>query len=299
MIEASNITNFFTVYFAWYLTLIGILGLCIGSFLNVVIYRIPLMLKQSWRSQCLEYLEMHTEPKPEIFNLLRPRSICPHCKLPISAWQNIPLISFLILRARCANCGKRISWRYPLVEFLTAVISIVVANHFGVSVETLAGLIFTWTLIALVFIDFDHQLLPDDVTLSLLWLGLLFSLTGIFTDPQSAIIGCIAGYVSLWVIAKLFKLVRGIEGMGYGDFKLFACLGAWLGWQMLPFILLVSTLLGAAMGIYLILFKQKSRTSAIPFGPYLAIAGWIALLYGNVIIQLYLALLSSNSHYLY
>jgi leader peptidase (prepilin peptidase)/N-methyltransferase len=273
-----------------FLVLIGILGLIVGSFLNVVIFRLPVMLERQWRAQCAQLLGTREPMVPgERFDLVRPRSRCPHCSHPISAWENIPVLSYLALRGKCSACGARISVRYPLVELLTALLSIAVAWHFGLSWPTVFGWLLTWTLICLTFIDLDHQLLPDTLTLPVLWLGLLLSLFGIFADTQASLIGAVIGYFSLWSVYHLFKWVTGKEGMGYGDFKLFAMLGAWLGWQSLPLVILMSSLVGAIVGITLILVQGRDRNIPIPFGPYLASAGWIALLWGPQILNWYTA----------
>ncbi len=273
-----------------FLAAIGILGLLVGSFLNVVIYRLPVMLERGWRQECLEFLGQPKEEAPERFDLIQPASTCPHCGHQIRPWENIPVISYLLQKGRCTQCRASISFRYPLIELLTAVLSLVVAWHFGVSVQTLWALVLTWTLIALSIIDIDHQLLPDAITLPVLWLGLFLSLFHLFTDPRSAIIGAIAGYLVLWTVYQLFKLLTGKEGMGFGDFKLLALFGAWLGWQKLPMIILLSSLVGAILGIAMILIQGRDRQTPIPFGPYLAIAGWIALLWGDTLNQLYLNL---------
>jgi len=269
---------------------IGLLGLLIGSFLNVVIHRLPLMMEQEWRVQCLEFLEQQEEPINEIppLTLSNPRSRCPHCGHQIKAIENIPIISYLFLRGRCSGCDASISIRYPLIELITCLLSLAVAWRFGISSQTVAALLLTWTLITLSMIDFDHKLLPDSITLPLLWLGLLLSLWGIFTTPESAIIGAAAGYLSLWSVFQLFRLITGKEGMGFGDFKLLALFGAWLGWQYLPQIIMLSSLVGAVIGITLVLLRGRDRNIPIPFGPYLAIAGWISLLWGDHINQAYL-----------
>ena len=270
-------------------TIVGIIGLMIGSFLNVVIYRLPIMLQRGWQQECQEFLELPiTEPSGETFNLALPGSHCPACNAKITAVQNIPVLSYLWLKGKCANCQTSISIRYPFVEALTGILSIVVAYLLGGQIETLYALLLTWTLIALSAIDFDHQLLPDNIVLPMLWLGLFLSLFNIFTDPVSSIIGAIAGYLFLWTIYQLFKLLTGKEGMGYGDFKLLALFGAWLGWQYLPLIILLSSLVGAIIGTAMVIFVQRDKNIPIPFGPYLAIAGWIALLWGDEINMLYL-----------
>ncbi|MBS1190706.1 MAG: type 4 prepilin peptidase 1, Aspartic peptidase family [Rhodocyclaceae bacterium] len=267
----------------------GLLGLCIGSFLNVVIHRLPRMMEREWQMQCAELRDESIEP-PAPFNLATPRSRCPACGHPIGALENIPVISYLVLRGRCAGCRASISPRYPLVEAFTGLLSAYLAWRFGLNWQTAGALCLAWSLIALTFIDFDSQLLPDSITLPLLWLGLLFNVFGAFTDLQSAVIGAMAGYLSLWSVYWLFKLITGKEGMGYGDFKLLAALGAWLGWQMLPAVILLSSLVGAAVGIGLIVLARHGRNVPIPFGPYLAAAGVIALLWGRQLTQAYFGL---------
>ncbi|WP_333878988.1 prepilin peptidase [Methylobacter sp.] len=274
--------------------LAGVIGLLVGSFLNVVIYRLPIMMQRGWRKECLEYLQIDPESTQEAvaeepFNLVLPLSRCPDCNTPIKPYQNIPVISYLFLRGKCAECGCHISIRYPIIEALTALASIIVAWHFGYTPQAIFALFLTWSLIALIFIDIDHQLLPDSITLPLLWLGLCLSLFNIFTDAHASIIGAVAGYIALWAVFHLFKLVTGKEGMGYGDFKLLALFGAWLGWQYLPIIILLSSLVGAVVGVSMIIFVKHDHNIPIPFGPYLAAAGWIALLWGNEFNQLYLA----------
>lgn len=268
----------------------GLLGLLVGSFLNVVIHRLPIIMQRDWQSQCDELNGLSNSQPTEILSLSRPRSHCPHCGHVISALENIPVLSFLMLRGRCKQCKSPISLRYPLIELLTATLSLVVAWYFGFTIACAAALLMTWALIALTFIDVDHQLLPDTITLPLLWLGLLFNLFGTFTSLHSAVIGAIAGYLSLWLVFHGFKLLTGKEGIGYGDFKLLAALGAWLGWQFLPAIVLLSSLVGAVVGISLMLLKKQQQEQAIPFGPYLAAAGWLALLWGDTLNQWYLSL---------
>ena len=275
----------------WFLLWIGLLGLAVGSFLNVVIHRLPQMLERGWKAECREYLGLEEDVSDsEPLSLSKPRSRCPACGHAISALRNIPVISYLLLHGRCANCDTAIGARYPLVELTTAVLSLAVAWHFGVTWQTLAGLIFTWVLVALAMIDLDTQLLPDQITLPFLWLGLFFNLFGVFTDLQSAVIGAIAGYLVLWVVFQLFRLLTGKEGMGFGDFKLLALFGAWFGWQMLPQIILIASVVGAVSGLGLILLRRHEQGKPIPFGPYLAVAGWIALLWGQQINQAYLRL---------
>ena len=272
-----------------FISLTGILGLMLGSFLNVVIYRLPIMMEKSWRKQCHEFLEMdQPEADQETFNLVLPASRCPHCQTPIRPYQNIPVISYLLLRGKCAHCHAPIAMRYPIIEACTGMASAIVAWRFGFGYETLFALLLTWSLIALSAIDIDHHLLPDDITLPMLWLGLLLSLFSLYTTPEASIIGAIAGYMSLWTIYQAFKLLTGKEGMGYGDFKLLALFGAWLGWQLLPVIILLSSLVGAVVGITMIVFMQHDHSKPIPFGPYLAAAGWLAMLWGDRINQLYL-----------
>jgi leader peptidase (prepilin peptidase)/N-methyltransferase len=272
----------------------AILGLLVGSFLNVVIYRLPLMMEREWRTQCKSlfgYPEELNKCSEEHFNLITPRSRCPHCHSLIRAINNIPVISYLLLKGKCKNCSNRISLRYPLIELLTGILTGFIAWHFGYNLQTLFAIILTWSLICVSIIDFDYQLLPDDITLPLLWLGLACNIFNLFTDIYSSLIGAMLGYGILWIIFISFKLVTGKEGMGYGDFKLLAMLGAWLGWEMLPFIVLLSSLLGSIMGVSLILTGKHSRSKPIPFGPYLAVAGWVALIWGEEITDIYLKLL--------
>lgn len=271
-----------------FLSLIVFVGLSVGSFLNVVIFRLPKMLERQWHQDCLELRGESVEADDITFNLNHPPSHCPECGYRIKPWENIPLLSWLILRGRCSHCGNSISLRYPIIEALTAILSVVVALQFGVSLQTLAALLLTWSLIALSMIDFDVQLLPDSITLPFLWLGLLLSLFGLFTDAHSSIIGATLGYLALWSVYQLFKYITGKEGMGYGDFKLLAMLGAWLGWQYLPQIIMLSALVGAVVGLSLILLRGHDKNIPIPFGPYLAAAGWISLLWGDSINQAYL-----------
>jgi len=272
----------------FFIVLAGIIGLLVGSFLNVVIYRLPVMLQRSWRKECIEYLQMEAENEGEPFNLSLPLSRCPKCQSPIKPYQNIPVISYVFLKGQCAHCKNPISIRYPLIEAFTATLSVLVAWHFGYTVQAGFALLLTWCLIALSFIDIDHQLLPDNITLPMLWLGLLLSLFGLYTDVNASVIGAIAGYMVLWLVYQAFKLATGKEGMGYGDFKLLALFGAWLGWQTLPMIILLSSLVGAVIGIAMIMFAKHDQNKPIPFGPYLAAAGWIALLWGNDLNRLYL-----------
>jgi leader peptidase (prepilin peptidase) / N-methyltransferase len=284
-----------------------LLGLMVGSFLNVVVHRLPVMLRRDWRAQTVEILAEWAqeqdapaavkqagsgvkalEPPAARYNLVVPRSACPACGRSIRAWENIPLLSYAALRGRCAGCRKRISPRYPLVEAFTGLISAYIGWRFGFTPATLGALIFAWALIAASCIDLDTQLLPDDITLPLIWVGLLFNLWGTFTTLESAVIGAIAGYLSLWSVYWGFKLATGKEGMGYGDFKLLAAIGAFLGWKMLPAVILLSSLVGAVVGIALIVLARHGRHVPIPFGPYLAAAGLIALFFGEAINRAYL-----------
>jgi len=264
------------------LCLAGLLGLFIGSFLNVVIHRLPKMMEADWQAQAAE---LRGEPAPvrEPFNLMRPRSRCPHCGTPIQAWHNIPVISWLLLRGRCSHCAAPISARYPLVELITGLLALAAIARFGATAAGLGALIVTFTLIALTCIDLDTMLLPDDLTLPLLWLGLLFNLWGVFVPIDQAVIGAMLGYGCLWSIYWLFKLVTGKEGMGYGDFKLLAALGAWFGWQALPSIILLAAGVGAVVGIGLMVFRRHRSDVPIPFGPYLAGAGLLALYFAEPI----------------
>jgi leader peptidase (prepilin peptidase) / N-methyltransferase len=265
----------------------AVLGLMIGSFLNVVIHRMPKMMQRE-SDNYVAHESGKPLPHTDRYNLMVPRSACPHCGHQIRAIENIPVISYLVLRGKCIQCKAPISVRYPIVELLTGVLSAALVWQFGSGMAGLATLLFAWLLIAMTFIDADTQLLPDDLTLPLLWLGLLFNLNGAFVPLSDAVIGAAAGYLSLWSIYWIFKLATGKEGMGYGDFKLLAALGAWLGWKMLPVIILLSSVVGAAVGVSLILFAKHGRNNPIPFGPYLAAAGMIALLYGKPLAQAYL-----------
>jgi leader peptidase (prepilin peptidase) / N-methyltransferase len=281
-------------------------GLAVGSFLNVVIYRLPIMLDRQWRAQCADVLgeaavETFVAGVPEKFNLIVPRSACPACKAPIAALQNIPLLSWLILRGRCAHCAAPISVRYPLVEALTGVLSALVAWKFGCDWPALGALVLTWFLIALTCIDLDTQLLPDSLTLPLLWIGLAYSLWApraagapLPVDLRSSLVGAIAGYVSLWSVYHLFRLLTGKEGMGYGDFKLFAALGAWLGWQMLLPVMLIAAASGAVVGIAVLSIRGQHRSTPIAFGPFLAAAGWLVLMVGHPLVARYLGLFSPH-----
>lgn len=274
-----------------------VFSLMIGSFLNVVIFRLPKMLEQGWKRECREFLadEVTTPTNTgdeEIITLSTPSSTCPSCQHKIRFYENIPLISWLFLRGKCSQCQSKISLRYPLVELTTAILSVVIAANFGVTFTTLMLLVLTWGLICLTLIDYDHMLLPDQITLPLLWLGLLVNINGAIVPLSDAVIGAVAGYMSLFSVFWLFKLVTGKDGMGHGDFKLVAVFGAWIGWQLLPLLILMASAVGAIIGISLMVFKNHQREQAIPFGPYLAIAGWITLIWGNGIWSWYLGYLA-------
>lgn len=268
----------------------GLFGLIVGSFLNVVIHRLPRMLEAEWRTQCAELAGTPAGDGDERFNLLFPPSHCPSCKKPIKPWQNIPLLSFALLRGRCRHCDKPISWRYPLVEAAAGLLAALVIWRFGPTLAGLGALVFAWTLLALSVIDLDTQLLPDALTLPLLWLGLLVNLGNTLTPLPSAVLGASIGYLVLWSVYWAFRLLTGKEGMGYGDFKLLAAIGAWLGWSMLPLVILASSFVGAVVGIAMMLMQRQGRGTPMPFGPYLAAAGLIALIWGSELTGHYLAL---------
>ncbi|WP_310736262.1 MULTISPECIES: prepilin peptidase [unclassified Pseudoalteromonas] len=280
----------------FYLLTVGLVSLCIGSFLNVVIYRLPIMMQREWQTECRVLLADDLKPTKADnteteFNLIKPNSTCPKCKTAIKPWQNIPVISWLLLKGRCASCSNPISVRYPIVEMLTAVLSLIVAYTFGATEQALLYILITWVLVALTFIDIDHMLLPDQLTLPLVWFALIAAVMGITISPTDAIIGAACGYLSLWSVFWLFKLITGKEGMGYGDFKLLAVFGALLGWQSLLTIVLLSSVVGAIIGIALLSIQGKDKATPIPFGPYLAIAGWVTLLWGTQIQVFYFNLL--------
>ncbi len=295
-----NIFNYLAAEPYAVLFVVGILGLIVGSFLNVVIYRLPIMIQREWRKECAELLNVSSVSSPkednkeenEVFNLNQPRSRCPHCKHQITALENIPILSFIFLGGKCRHCHENISIRYPIIETLSAILAIITAWHFGFSWALLGALALTWALLAASVIDFDHQYLFDNITLPLLWLGLLCNLFGLYTDITSSVIGAMAGYLLLWSVYWLFKLFTGKEGMGYGDFKLLAVLGAWMGWQSLAVIIFMSSFVGAVVGIMLIILRGHDKNIPIPFGPYLAAAGWISFLWGDSITQTYLQILS-------
>jgi leader peptidase (prepilin peptidase)/N-methyltransferase len=265
----------------------GLFGLMVGSFLNVVIHRLPKMMEQDWQCQCAE-LRGEEPPVAEPLTLAIPRSRCPHCGHQITALENIPILSWLMLRGKCSGCSAPISMRYPVVEAVTGILTAFAAWHFGFGWSAAGAILFVWAMVALTCIDFDTQLLPDSITLPLVWLGLLFNLSGTYTSLSSAVIGAVAGYLSLWSVYWGFKLTTGKEGMGFGDFKLLAAIGAWLGWQMLPLTILLSSFVGAIVGIGLIVLAKRGRNVPIPFGPYLAAAGLIALFWGKPLTHIYL-----------
>jgi leader peptidase (prepilin peptidase)/N-methyltransferase len=298
----NDLAAFYASEPVWFAASVFVLGLMIGSFLNVIIYRLPIILERDWRSQAADLLRPAGEAAPasaplERFTLSTPRSACPKCKAPITALQNIPVVSWLVLRGRCASCRVKISARYPVVELATGVLSAWVAWHFGFGASAACALLVTWALIALTGIDIDHQLLPDNITLPLMWAGLIAAVVigsasqaALPVAPKDAIIGAAAGYTSLWLVFHAFKLVTGKEGMGYGDFKLFAALGAWLGWKLLPLVIVLSAVTGAVLGILMIVLQGRDRRAPMPFGPYLAAAGWLAMMYGETMLNGYLRL---------
>jgi len=271
--------------------ILGVLGLLIGSFLNVVIYRLPKMMQRE-SDNYVAHESGKELPHPERYNLILPRSACPHCGHQITALENIPVISYLVIGGKCTSCKAPISKRYPIIEAITGALSAFMIWHFGSGLAGLGAMVFVWFLVAMTFIDADTQLLPDDLTLPLLWGGLLLNIFSTFTSLESAVIGAAAGYLSLWAVYWLFKLATGKEGMGYGDFKLLAALGAWMGWSMLPLIILLSSAVGAIIGISMIALGKLGKGKPIPFGPYLAIAGLIALMWGKVLTNQYLGMIS-------
>ncbi len=286
--------NFLSEHFIYFLFVTFFFGLAVGSFLNVVIYRLPVMLQAEWRKECCELLALENKSANKAdkkISLAWPCSYCPHCRQSLRSWHNIPLLSFLFLKGKCAYCRQAIHWRYPLVELITGLLFVLIAAHWGVAWPTLAAMIFTGCLLALLFIDFEYQLLPDDITLPLVWLGLLVNMFGWFTDLQAAVIGAMAGYLALWLVAKLFTAITGKIGMGHGDFKLLAVIGAWSGWQILPLVILLASFAGAVVGISLIVFKKHGRHIPIAFGPYLAMAGWLGLVFNQALMHIYSGLL--------
>ena len=285
-----SVIYFLQTHPALFIFSMTMLGMCIGSFLNVVIYRLPKMMQQDWHEQCCELLDIKNEDLTEQqkVNLVFPGSSCPSCQHKITALENIPVISYLFLKGRCRSCNTRISLQYPIIEMFTGLATAYVAWHFGFSLQTLFAVFLTWALISLSMIDLEHSLLPDDITLPFMWLGLACNVFGVFTDIYSSLIGAMLGYAILWIIFMSFKLATGKEGMGYGDFKLLALLGAWLGWQSIPLIILLSSITASIIGLAMIIFKGRDKAAAFPFGPYLAIAGWITLVWGKELTALYL-----------
>lgn len=272
-----------------------IIGLLLGSFLNVVIYRLPVIMEREWKSECRVILDIDSTgtvsaAEEEPFNLSQPGSHCPQCHSAIKPWHNIPVISYLLLKGRCANCNVAISARYPIIEAVTGIMSGIIVWQLGATPQALAALVFTWCLISLTMIDTDHKLLPDQITLPLLWAGIIVNSAGLFVPLYDAVWGAIGGYLSLWTVYWAFKLLTGKEGMGYGDFKLLAALGAWMGWQSLLLIILLSSVVGAVVGTLILISNKQGRNTTIPFGPYLAAAGWISLLWGDHLIDAYLKL---------
>ena len=266
----------------------ALLGLIVGSFLNVVIYRLPKMIEQDWHEQCCDLLEIKIENRKEQrISLFFPGSSCPACRHKITALENIPVISYLYLKGRCKSCKAEISPQYPIIEILTGLTSAYVAWHFGFNLQTLFAVLLTWALICLSIIDLEHSLLPDDITLPFLWLGLVCNIFGIFTDINSSLIGAMLGYSGLWIIFMSFKTITGKEGMGYGDFKLLSLLGAWFGWQYLPLVILLSSIAASLIGIVMIIFRDREKSAPFPFGPYLAITGWVTLIWGEELVGIY------------
>jgi leader peptidase (prepilin peptidase)/N-methyltransferase len=287
-----SIIEYFSQHTTFFLVLCAMLGLVVGSFLNVVIYRLPVMLEREWKAECATLLASDEPAGAETtdkFNLVAPNSHCPACKRPVRAWENIPVLSYLLLGGKCAGCSAPISMRYPAIELLSGVLSLAIAWQLGPGILTVFALLLTWCLISLSFIDIDHQLLPDNITLPLLWLGLIINSIGGFVPLSDAVWGAIGGYLVLWLVYWGFKLLTGKEGMGYGDFKLLAALGAWMGWQSLPAIIILSSLVGAVIGTGMICLQGRDKSIPIPFGPYLAAAGWIYLLAGDQLLALYLS----------
>lgn len=264
------------------------MGLIVGSFLNVVIYRLPIMMESQWRKDCCALLEVEEKQATETINLAVPNSHCPSCGQAIKAWQNIPVFSYLILGGKCHNCRTSISIRYPIIELVSGLMTLALMMYFDASLALLGAMLFTWALITLTMIDIDQQLLPDDITLPLLWLGLILNVGETYVSLGDAVIGAAAGYLSLWSVFWLFKLLTGKDGMGYGDFKLLAALGAWMGWQAIPLIILLSSVVGTVVGLSLMILKRRGKDIPMPFGPYLAMAGWISLLWGDQLTAMYM-----------
>lgn len=272
----------------WLYVTIGLFSLAVGSLLNVIIYRLPIMLQTEWKEQCCELLQIKEEVGKKSINLFFPRSFCPHCKALVKAWQNIPILSYIFLKGRCYTCHEPISIRYPLIELLTLVLSLYASWHFGFTLQLPFALVAIWLLLSMVFIDLDHQLLPDSLTLGLLWLGLIANTQGLFTSLPDAVLSAAGAYLSLWLFVKIFYLITGKIGMGHGDFKLFAAFGAWFGWMLLPLILLLSSICGAIVGLMYLALTKKSKDTTIPFGPFLCFAGLISLFWGHAVINWYL-----------
>lgn len=286
MLPVIELLETSTPYLVFVLTIIGLI---VGSFLNVVIHRLPIMMERQWQQQSEAILHPEKEPDPlPAYNLVVPASTCPSCQHKIRAWENIPVISYLFLRGKCSACKTTISYRYPSIEILNAIMTVVIGLTYGFTLQTLAFCLFGWSLLTLTMIDYDTQLLPDDITLPLVWTGLIVNSFGLIVSLEQALWGAIAGYLSLWSVYWIFKLITGKEGMGYGDFKLLAALGAWLGWMKLPLIILLSSLVGTIAAVMLIVLKRQERSNPIPFGPYLAIAGFVALVWGDKLIEVYL-----------
>ncbi len=283
----ENLVQIFELSPIFFISFVFIIGLIVGSFLNVVIYRLPVMMKNEWRCECEEFLEIEPSKPAEKISLSLPPSTCGHCGHKITILENIPILSYLFLKGQCSSCHTHISIQYPIVELFTAITSVIVALQFGVSIQSLSAIFLTWVLIAASGIDIQHKLLPDQLMLPLLWLGLLLNLFGVFTDIESSVIGAMLGYMSLWTVFWLFKLITKKDGMGYGDFKLLAVLGAWMGWKYLFIIILTSSLVGAVIGIIYLLLQGKDKNTQIPFGPYLASAGWATLLWGESLQNIY------------
>jgi len=289
----ENVEIIYQYFPILFYSMIFFISLLVGSFLNVVIYRLPEMMEREWRTDCREFIKSELKD-PEIkesdekFNLMVPRSRCPKCGHAISALENVPVISWLVLKGKCKSCKNPIPVRYPSIELLTAILSVVVAYKFGPTLAGFTAIVLTWGLVSLTFIDVDKMLLPDQITLPLLWLGLLLNLNGTFVDLNTAVIGAMTGYMSLWIIYHAYKQLTGKEGMGFGDFKLLAVFGAWFGWQAIPVTILLSSLVGAVVGISLIILKRSDMSQKIPFGPYIAAAGWIYMIWGEQITHFYL-----------
>lgn len=285
MIQEFISSNLYFMYFA-----IALFSLAVGSLLNVIIYRLPIMLRAEWKQQCYELLELKEDETNQAINLFFPRSFCPNCKSLVKAWQNIPIFSYIFLRGRCNQCHAPISIRYPFIEIVTLILSLYASFHFGFTLQLLFALLATWLLIPLIFIDLDHQLLPDSLTLGLLWLGLIANTQELFTSLPEAVLSAAGAYLSLWLFIKIFYLITGKIGMGHGDFKLFAAFGAWFGWILLPLILLLSSITGAVIGLTYLKINNKSKDTTIPFGPFLCIAGLISLFWGHDLVNWYLHL---------